>query len=216
MVLVYGLGGSDMKVYMGPYKTWVGPYQIADWFKPVIGEARAYELGEWLSKTWLADFCAWVDKKRKRKINVRVDGYDVWGADHTLALIIHPVLIKLKEHKHGYPLVDDEDVPENIRSYNAPALSKDETDSGHTDEFAESRWDWVLDEMIWAFEQHTIEDWEEQYCTGKVDFQITDDGEFVQGPSHTFEMDHKGIKKHSERMANGRRLFAKYYDSLWD
>ncbi len=29
--------------------------------------------------------------------------------------------------------------------------------------------------MIWAFEQHTIEDWEEQYCTGKVDFQITDE-----------------------------------------
>jgi len=204
-----------MYVKIGKYTTYRGPYQIADWFKPIIGEARAYELGEWLSKTWLNNFCQWVDKKRKRKINVRVDGYDVWGADRTLALIIHPVLIKLKEHKHGYPLVDDGDVPENIRSYNAPALSKDETDSGHTDEFAESRWDWVLDEMIWAFEQHTIEDWEEQYCTGKVDFQITDDGEFVRGSNHTFEMDHEGIKKHSERMANGRRLFAKYFESLW-
>jgi len=204
-----------MYVKIGKYTTYRGPYQIADWFKPIIGEARAYELGEWLSKTWLNNFCQWVDKKRKRKINVRVDGYDVWGADRTLALIIHPVLIKLKEHKHGYPLVDDGDVPENIRSYNAPALSKDEIDSGHTDEFAESRWDWVLDEMIWAFEQHTNEDWEEQYCTGKVDFQITDDGEFVRGSNHTFEMDHEGIKKHSERMANGRRLFAKYFESLW-
>lgn len=205
-----------MKVYMGPYKNWVGPYQIAEWFKPVIGEAKAYELGEWLSETWLSDFCQWIDKKRKRKIKIQIDHYDVWGADHTLALIILPVLNKLKEHKHGYPLVDDEDVPENIRSYNAPPLSKDETDSGHTDEFAESRWDWVLDEMIWSFEQHTIEDWEEQYCSGQTDYQITSDGEFVQGPNHTFEIDHESVVKHRDRMANGRRLFAKYYDSLWD
>ncbi len=205
-----------MKVYMGPYKNWVGPYQIADWVKPVIGEAKAYELGEWLSETWLADFCQWVDKKRKRKIKIQIDNYDVWGADHTLALIILPVLIKLREHKHGHPLVDDEDVPENIRSYSAPALTEDDKRNGSVDQFAESRWDWVLDEMIWSFEQHTIEDWEEQYCTGKVDFQITDDGDFVRGSNHTFEMDHEGIKKHSDRMANGRRLFAKYYDSLWD
>ena len=216
MVLVYGSGGSDMKIYMGPYKNWIGPYQIADWFKPVIGEAKAYELGEWLSNTKLNDLCKWIDGKRKRKISIHIDSYDVWGADHTLALIIHPVLIKLREHKHGYPLVDDEDVPENIRSYSAPALTEDDKRNGSVDQFAESRWDWVLDEMIWAFEQHTIEDWEEQYCTGKVDFQITDDGDFVRGSNHTFEIDHEGIKKHSECMANGRRLFAKYYDSLWD
>ena len=205
-----------MKIYMGPFKNWVGPFQIADWFKPVIGEAKAYELGEWLSKTWLHNFCEWIESKRKRKINIRIDNYDVWGADHTLALIIHPVLIKLKEQKHGYPLVDDEDVPENIRSTSASPLSEEDKNFGSLDEFAESRWDWVLDEMIWAFEQHTNEDWEEQYCTGKVDFKITDDGEFVQGPDHTFEMDHESIKKHRDKMANGRRLFAKYYYSLWD
>lgn len=212
---MYGSGSSDMKIYMGPYKQYLGPYQIANWSKPVIGEAKAYELGEWLASTWVADFCAWLDEKRTRKITVRVDGYDVWGADHTLALIIHPVLIKLKENKHGHPLVDDEDVPENIRSTSAKPLTEDEKDSGRLDEFAESRWDWVLDEMIWAFKQHTIEDWEEQYCSGKSDYQITDDGEFVQGPNHTFKMDRESIKKHSDRMANGRRLFAKYYDTLW-
>ena len=40
-------------------------------------------------------------RDRPRKIEVHIDDYDVWGADHTLALIIHPVLVKLKEKKQG-------------------------------------------------------------------------------------------------------------------
>ena len=47
------------------------------------------------------------------------------------------------------PLVDDEDVPEELRSTAAPAKENDwDVDENHF-----KRWDWVLDEMIWAFEQ---------------------------------------------------------------
>jgi len=206
-----------MKVYLGPYINWIGPYQIADLLRPVIGEDRAHRLGDSLAKTWVAKVCTWVDEKRKRKISVRVDGYDVWGADHTLALIIHPVLVELKKQKHGHPLVDDEDVPENIRSTSARSPTEEEKNTGQLDEFAEARWDWVLDEMIWAFEQHTNDDeWQAQYESGVHDFKIDDDGRLVTGPNHTYVADYEGIKKHRERMANGRRLFAKYYESLWD
>jgi hypothetical protein len=206
-----------MKVYLGPYKNWIGPYQLTSFLKPIIGEDRTEKVGDWLNSTWVADFCQWVDSKRKRKISVRVDGYDVWGADHTLAFIIHPVLVELKKHKHGHPLVDDEDVPENIRCTSARPLTEDEKNRGCLDEFAEARWDWVLEEMIWAFEQHTMDDeWQTQYESGNHDFRVDEEGNFSVGPNHTYVADYEGIKKHRERMANGRRLFAKYYESLWD
>ena len=76
-----------------------------------------------------------------------------------------------------------------------------------------------MDEMIWAFEQDT-NDWEEKYYSGVIDMlkQEVEGGCFrlVDGPNHTFKVDEEGIKKHHERINNGRRLFAKYYDGLWD
>lgn len=38
----------------------------------------------------------------------------------------------------------------------------------------------------------------------------------VEGPKHTRVYDWKGRKKYEERIANGFRLFGKYYQSLWD
>ena len=88
--------------------------------------------------------------ERARKINIRIDKYDTWSMDSTLALIIHPMLIQLKQTKHGSPWIDDEDVPEELRSTSAPPKENEwDTDDNH-----HARWDWVLDEMIWAFETH--------------------------------------------------------------
>ena len=39
----------------------------------------------------------------RRKINVQIDRYDTWSLDHTLALIILPALIQLKETKQSVP-----------------------------------------------------------------------------------------------------------------
>ena len=116
-----------MKVYIGPYKNWIGPYQLANMI-PFISEDTSEKIGDWLSKTWVNDFCEWYYSKLKRKIKVRIDKYDTWSMDNTLALIILPMLKQLKETKHGSPLVDDEDVPEHMRH----TLSKgpDEPDYG--------------------------------------------------------------------------------------
>lgn len=231
-----------MKVYIGPYRSWVGPYQIAEkilfWKdKYAINEANPldthpdsdaiHRFGEWLATnrrgedSWLTKLCQWIDSKKKRKIEIRIDGYDVWSMDNTLAMIIVPMLKKLKEHKHGAPNVDDDDVPEHLRSTAAPELTEDQKNTGHTDDNWFKRWDWVLDEMIWTFEQHCSDDWKEQYYSGEADFQFekiegTNFSEMKEGPKHTFTVDDEGMKKHSERMTNGRRLFAKYYECLWD
>jgi hypothetical protein len=86
---------------------------------------------------------------KKRKVNIKIDPYDTWSMDDTLALIIHPMLVQLKATKHGASNVADEDVPENLRTSSAPPTGND----WDVDVFYFDRWDWVLDEMIWAFKQ---------------------------------------------------------------
>lgn len=209
-----------MKVYIGPYKNWIGPYQIAEkilFWKNYENDDAVEKLGERLAKIpLLMRFCKWVSNEQKRTIKVRIDNYDTWNMNSTLSLIIVPMLKQLKATKHGMPWSDDEDVPEHLRSTNAPPKENEwDIDALH-----EARWDWVLDEIIWAFEQDNAE-WEEKYYTGEIDFKFEKiEGEnfsrMVDGPNHTFKIDQEGIKKHHERIKNGRRLFAKYYDALWD
>ena len=207
-----------MKVNIGPYRDFIGPYQIVQkiifWKDP--HSDFVLKLSEKLANIKpFNDFCEWVYNKRQRKVQVRIDGYDVWGMDHTLALIVVPMLEKLQKTKQGYPYVDDDDVPENIKSTSAPLLTEEQKSCGHTDAHAEARWAWVLSEMLWAFRQHAKDDWQEGYYSGEADIQFEGD-RMIKGPNDTFKMDMVGIKKHRDRMSNGLRLFAKYYESLWD
>jgi hypothetical protein len=143
-------------------------------------------------------------------------------------MIIHPVLVKLKETKHGSPVVDDEDVPENLR-----ANKKDHSDYSEEDSTLHARWAWVLDEMIWTFGQHGLEDDSDQFYhnTDQLEmlFVSTGDEKLDSKGMKALEFNHQkdpnkpaywrddeGLKKHAERKANGRRLFAKYYEALWD
>ena len=146
--------------------------------------------------------------KRTQNVNVKIDRWDTWSADHTLSHIIVPMLKQLKETKHGAPCVDAEDVPEELRP--PEGWYEDYSTRGETDDNWFERWDWAMDEMIWAFEQKMLADWEEQYY-----------GEWVEDASKTFGGYHKnpddeGRQAHQERMSNGFRLFGKYYEGLWD
>ena len=133
-----------------------------------------------------------------QKINVKIDAWDTWSMDHTLAHIIVPMLKQLKETKHGAPNVDDEDVPIELR------YTEKELCVGDEKFFA--RWNWVLDEMTWAFEQKTLLfRWEEEYYDGP---EPLDNSERI--------FDSEGCKAHQERMTNGFKLFGKFYEYLWD
>jgi hypothetical protein len=174
-------------------------------------------------------------KAGEQKIKVHIDKWDTWNMDHTLAHIIHPMLVQLKATKHGAPNVDDEDVPEVLRSTSAPPKLNDYD----VDEFHFDRWDYVLDEMIWSFSQELEGNWQDQYYSGKSDhwhqaydkdnnpigelFRYPDKGpkgyeytQIVEGPNHTFKVDMEGLKTHHDRIKNGLRLFGKYYQNLWD
>jgi hypothetical protein len=179
-----------------------------------------------------------IGKTPERKISIRIDKFDTWNLDHTLALIILPCLKQLKKTTHGAPNTDNEErMPSHLLHAQAkPKKNEDDLDSNHFE-----RWNWILDEMIWAFEQELKEDEEKPYHSGKVDirWQAMDKDDkpigkpekmgsrrkttpevshyrMVHGPKHTYTTDKEGLKKHYERKANGFRLFGKYYQNLWD
>jgi hypothetical protein len=239
-----------MKVKIGNYTSWYGPYQLAEtlmfWVPKEKDEYgfphtadRVHKFGEWLAHgnvlsepevgdvytmwedrptTWLYKFLSWIHSKKQRTIKVHIDRWDTWSMDHTLALIVLPMLKQLKETKHGAPYVDLKDVPEELQP---KKQTKKQKDNGETDSTHFERWDWVLDEMIFAFETKVDDGrWEEQFETGEYDFQWKklEDGnsQMVKGPNHTAETDWEGRKAYQERISNGFRLFGKYYENLWD
>jgi hypothetical protein len=144
--------------------------------------------------------------------------------DHTLGAIALPMLKQLQATKHGAPLVADEDVPEGLGLRSTEAEPKEnewDTDSNH---FA--RWDWVMGEMIFAFECRVDDSWQDAFRSGEIDWKTEacawDDAgkatlyRSVDGPNHTYQCDYEGMKKVEDRIQNGFALFGKYYQNLWD
>lgn len=172
-----------MKIKIGPYINWWGPYQIVGLLKHLgFDEDKLHDFTtKLLDKVPLfSTVCEWVHSKRKRNVKIKIDDYDVWNLDRTLSFIIVPALQKFKEtERMGIPLVQNEDVPDNLK-----------TSENFEESYSIDKWNYVLDEMIWAFTQ------------------IRDDGEY-----------NIPIEKWDEffdRVNNGVRLFGKYFRALWD
>lgn len=132
-------------------------------------------------------------KKGDRKVKIHIDKWDTWSMDHTLAMIALPMLEQLKETNHGSATVDLEDVPEELRytTYNDWDSQKrfDFYNEDDKECMLHERWNWVMDEMIFAFE-----------------FIVDEDNRY----SHEFDQEVE------DRVANGLKLFGKYYRGLWD
>ena len=143
-----------------------------------------------------------------RKIDITIDKYDTWNLDHTLALIIHPCLIQLKKDKHGAPNVDDEDVPEYLKTTSAPP-KENEWD---IDDNWFKRWDWIMDEMIWTFGEFIKEDRESSF----YDHSEVDESAGLETQIQQIKIDREGLDVYWKRIDNGLRLFGKYYRGLWD
>lgn len=116
---------------------------------------------------------------------IKIDKWDTWSIDHTLADIVLPMLIQLRETSQGAPFVNPEDVPEFLKPSHKP---KDDVDNTHFD-----RWNWVMGEMIYAFDSKANKD--------DVMVRFTDMRE---------------ARHEQDRISNGFRLFGKYYENLWD
>lgn len=86
--------------------------------------------------------------RKNRKVDIRVDDYDIWNADTTMATIIVEVLKKYREDMTGSPYVENDDVPEHLRMTTEQIAEF--LESGETDSQFHERWKYVVDEMIYA------------------------------------------------------------------
>jgi hypothetical protein len=219
-----------MKVYISGYRNhWISPYTMLeklffwreiDYDEPIIEK--------WSDRlTPISQAIQWaLDRIHPKFELVKIDRYDTWSMDHTLAHIILPMLKQLKATKHGAPFVDDEDVPEELKS--TSALPKE--NEWHTDSNHHARWDWALDEMIFAFDCKLDDSWQDAFCSGEHDMlwvPVDADGNKVpkgehkyyrmeRGPKDTYQCDYEGMRVVEARIQNGFRLFGKYYQALWD
>jgi hypothetical protein len=223
-----------VKVYRSNYRNhWVSPYTILKtvcfWEKDDDvfynhEDNPNHKYDKWVN--FLTPICgAWskfLNFVHPEIKYVKIDRWDTWSMDHTLADIILPMLKQLKETKHGAPFVDDEDVPDELKSTSAPAKENEwDTDDNHF-----KRWDWAMDEMIFAFEHHLNKEWEEAYRSGEFDQKSVacewyENGKpkmfkLEEGPNHTYKADYEGMRVVEDRIKNGFRLFGKYYQALWD
>ena len=223
-----------MKVYISGYRNhWLSPYHILEFvcfweknndvFYNLEDKPNApYE--KWVN--FLDPICKAMakimDVIHPKVDYVKIDYWDTWSMDHTLGQIALPMLKQLKDKKHGSPCVDDEDVPEELKSTSAPAKENEwDVDDNHF-----KRWDWVMDEMIFAFEHHINKEWEEAYRSGEFDHKSVacewyENGKpkmfrLEEGPKHTYKADYEGMRVVEDRIKNGFRLFGKYYQGLWD
>lgn len=142
-----------------------------------------------------------------RREYVKIDNYDIWNLDHTLAQIALPALRLLREDQTGTPGVRAEDIPTHliVKAYN-------ESQAEHYDEkyppylYSESAWDWVLGEIIYALDQHTMDFPESRQ--GRL-FLSYERGDMSQSNWMIL------TKSDGERIQNGFVLFGKYFQNMW-
>lgn len=231
-----------MRVYIGPYQNWWKSYFYSDymdkkynydWDGPTNNFERVLEKVanalDWFYSITINKYFAWKD----RKIKVKIHHYDTWGMDNTLAYIILPMLKQLKATKHGSPFVDQEDLPEHLRLteremkvndegyWNKELNATEEEMKAANDKFF-SQWNWVLDQMIWSFEQEISEDadyknYYDPYEPGEIEEENVVDSLFdKEFRMKMGKFNHDKYKAYQERKQLGFTLFGKYYQALWD
>jgi hypothetical protein len=204
-----------MRVHIGPHNHWFKPCSwvkraLAWWYEKnnKNNAVNAYETAIEVARKWfwwLQRIENWVDARTTRKISVRIDSYDVWNAEHTLALIILPTLEVLRTVGSSSPLIEDADVPEELRAKEKPG-------PGGAWENAEKKWAWVLDEMIWSFQQIVDESSDDKFFTHYDEPDPQEDSIFP----HRIDFDENGYRDWEARKRRGLVLFGKYYEALWD
>ena len=153
-----------------------------------------------------------------QRIKIEIDRHDTWSMDHTLAWIILPLLLQLKETKHGFPSM----VSSQYDNVQPGQMCFDFMYEDSPEAYLEDlkKWDDILDKMIWSFKQIVEDEYDQVYHHGKSELTTKKIGngsvEVVDLNSNGHWYDHVGHRLHEERIQEGLDLFAKYYRCLWD
>ena len=206
-----------------PKDNWLSPYTIIEkvifWREIDYDEPLVENIIKYTKLGWFCGVLYDIRQFINRDINyIKIDPWDAWSLEHTLSPIILPILKELKRIKHGAPFIEDADVPPKLRAnrdarykgrYLAPDLHKISDD---VDKKFFKRFDYILNEMIWTFEQLSMDDHEGQFYDHTESRKEKDLNKSIR----KLKVDRVGLRKHNERIDNGLRLFGKYYRTLWD
>lgn len=122
---------------------------------------------------------------RRHNLQVKelnVEDEDIMSFENTLAPLIYAMLLKLQENDVSFGAVENEDGPVDLRNENV---------------FDYDRWQWLLNELIWTFEQVTLE------------------APVYREPGTLFEGSVNLTEEYEARIQNGYELFGKYLATLW-
>ena len=165
-----------------------------------------------------------------QKIDIQIDSWDTWNLDSTLAKIIYPLLIQLKNTMHGVPGAFIENI--GGEDY-IDQLSFDFYKETHDESFQQrtKEWNECLDKMIWSFQQIAESDYDSKYHHGQAKYDWVKSDTMIANPitgktEPTYQMVDKnpdehwldivGLQLHEDRIQEGIDLFAKHFRSLWD
>jgi len=141
---------------------------------------------------------------------IKIEPFDIWNVDITLSKIIVPVLKHYRDNSESHGIVDVVDIPTRIvwasrKDPNAPPVGDERV-------MSQIAWNYILNEMIWAFTEQAKDDEPTFYHEEQKDpswKQVA----FLK--EHVYYHDAEGDKQYNERKQNGFRLFGKYFTSLW-
>lgn len=198
-----------MRVYISDYQS-VKPagrlrrtfWSIQRWWHQTFLGTKNSLVVRWWRRVFLKNQES--SERNEQQVKVQVHPWDLTNVDRTLAYVISEVLTKYSELPiGGWPNTDPLDGPAHLMA---------------AGEGSEERWNWIVDEMTWAFQQYNTS-WHQQYQSGESDYvweAIKGGGaQIITGPNHTLVIDEEGQRRHQERIDRGIYLFGKYYKYLW-
>ncbi len=171
---------------------------INNLLEKIMHEDDAWMISEKLPLRTVDNLIYAMLKLFQKKDFIIIESHDVWSVDSTLAKIIVPLLKEYRNNLTGYPVsIDLKDVPKELR---------DEEDMSKA-------WEYIVDEMIWAFSQKDT-DWENQFYVLRTDIDYKEINIPIKEELWA-KNDKKGHDKYYRRIQKGYKLFGRYYDNLW-
>lgn len=164
------------------------------------------------------------DPSKERKIDIRIDKWDLWDFRSSVGLIILEWLKQFKDYnKHGVP----GDMPafsQTQESYTPQMAFDFYIKDNPPYSLAEKEWDDILEKMIWSFDEIINETNGDCYWTVKPEADWDDLRDDTPNENGFYELkwkvegklDKTKMQQYNDRIQEGLDLFAKYCVNLWD
>lgn len=221
-----------MKVKIGKYPSWIGPYQVAEilcfWVR-----GKKDEYGVPVKPEWVHSFGEILAHGSVEPKPALGEPRPIGGRERPKTWL-YKLLNKIHEKKkrkvqvevarydvfdlyttHALILVPMlKKYVEESHGYPVGLDSEDVPKELRGDD--ERMWRYIVEEMIWAFEN--VDKDSADFYTGEFDMVVVPDilgGRIERGPNHTAKLDQEAWEAFNTRRENGLRLFTKYYFNLW-